>query len=109
MRVTTIAIVLAFASLGFAPASAAGLRTEDKSFAADFGVGGWAFDAHVRPPASGAIAVVPSARSEIEYHAAAPGGFADRERLWLWLSSDSDCVFGAQPTSVDSHRTPGCK
>jgi hypothetical protein len=109
MRVTTIAAVLAFASLGVGSASAAGPRTDDNRFSADFGLGGWAFDAHVRPPASGAIAVAPNARSETEYRAAAPGGFADRERLWLWLSSDSDCVFGAQPTSVDSHRTPGCK
>ena len=85
MRITTIAAVLAFASLGVGAASAAGPRADDKSFAADFGVGGLAFDAHVRPPASGAIAVAPNAHSEIEYHAATPGGFADRERLWLWL------------------------
>jgi len=109
MRVTTIAAVLALASLGVGPASAAGPRTDGNRFAADFGVGGWAFDAHVRPPASGAIAVAPNARSEIEYRAATPGGFADRERLWLWLSSDSDCVFVAQPTTVDSRQTSGCK
>jgi hypothetical protein len=109
MRVTTIAAVLAFASLGVGAASAAGPRADDKSFAADFGVGGLAFDAHVRPPASGAIAVAPNAHSEIEYHAATPGGFADRERLWLWLSSDSDCVFVAQPTLGDAGRMSGCK
>jgi hypothetical protein len=109
MRVATIAAVLAFASLCVGPASAAGSHSDHNRSAADLGVGGWAFDAHIRPPASGAIAVVPNARGEIEYRAATPGSLADRERLWLWLSSDSDCVFFAQPTSGDARRMPGCK
>ena len=109
MRVTTIAAALAFASLGVAPAAAASLHNNDGRFVADFGVGGWSFDARVRPPASGEVAAASNAQSEIEYRAAAPGGFADRERLWLWLDSDSDCVFVAQPMSAGARRLSGCK
>jgi hypothetical protein len=114
MRVITIAAALALAPLGVAPAAAAGLhnndgRFNDGRFISDFGVGGWSFDVHGRPPASGAVAAAPSVRNEIDYRAAAPGGFADRERLWLWLSSDSDCVFVAQPISGGVRRLPGCK
>jgi hypothetical protein len=108
MRVTTIAAVLAFASLGGAPASASSVYTRDGRFA-DFGAGGWSFDARVRPLASGAVAVAPNVRNEIDYRTVAPRGFADRERMWLWLGSESDCVFIAQPTSGGARRMSGCK
>jgi hypothetical protein len=109
MRVTMIAAALAFASLGVGPASASGVHDNQNRFVAEFGAGGWSFDARVRPPASGAIAAAPNVRSEINYRAVAPGAFADRERMWLWLGSQSDCVFVAQPTSGDARRTPACK
>lgn len=111
MRVTTIAAALAFASLGVAPAPAAGLHDKDSRFAADFGAGGWSFDARVRPPPSGAVAAavnVRNERNESVYRTVAPRGFADRERMWLWLDSESDCLFIAQPRPGDPRRTPSC-
>jgi hypothetical protein len=104
-----IAAALAFASLGVTAASASGRYDNDNRFVADFAAGGWWFDARVRPPVSGAVAAVANVRNEIDYRAVAPGGFADRERMWLWLGSESGCVFVAQPTSGDARRTPSCK
>jgi hypothetical protein len=109
MRVTIIATALAFASLGVAPASASGVRDNESRFVADFGAGGWSFGARVRPPASGAIAATPSVRSEINYWPVAPGAFADRERMWLWLGSQSDCVMVAKPNAARTGWLPGCR
>ena len=80
MRVTIIAAALAFASLGVAPATAAGPHDKNSRFATDFGAGGWSFNARVRPPASGAAAAAVNVRNEIDYRTVAPGGFTDRER-----------------------------
>ncbi len=109
MRVTIIAAALAFASLGVAPATAAGPHDKNSRFATDFGAGGWSFNARVRPPASGAAAAAVNVRNEIDYRTVAPGGFTDRERMWLWLGSDSDCVSVAQSRPGDTRRTPSCK
>ena len=109
MRVTIIAAALAFASLGVAPTSASGVHDNESRFVADFGAGGWSFGARVRPPASGAIAAAPNVRSEINYRTVAPGAFGDRERMWLWLGSQSDCVMVAKPNAAGAGGLPGCK
>jgi hypothetical protein len=109
MRVTIIATAFAFASLGVAPASASGVHDNQRRFVADFGAGGRSFDARIRPPASGAIAAAPSVRSEVNYRTAAPGAFADRERMWLWLGSQSDCAMIAKPNAAGSGWLPGCR
>jgi len=109
MRVTMIAAALAFASLGVAPASASGVHDNESRLVADFGAGGWSFGARVRPPASGAIAAAPTVRSEINDRIVAPGAFADRERMWLWLGSQSDCLMVAKSHAADAGRLPGCR
>lgn len=108
MRVTIMAAALAFASLGAAPTAAAGLRDNDSRFAAYLGAGGWSFAAGVRPPASGATVAAPNVRNEINYRTA-PSAFADRERMWLWLGSQSDCVMAAKPSAAGAGGMTGCR
>lgn len=105
MRKITTGVVVAYACLVAASASAEPLRNDEGHVGGGFGVGGWTPNYGAKPLASGAIATV-----KAEATVPRTGGFAETNfDRRLRRFDDADCLFPPAGAGYGRLWRNGCK
>ncbi len=106
MRRITTGVVVAYACLVAASASAEPLRHDEHHVGGEFGVGGWAPNYGAKPFASGAIAAV---KAEATVARSGGSGETDFDSRLRRFDTDADCLFPPAGAGYGRLWRNGCK